>query len=75
LITIGRSEVKNKKLGVMNTMGDRAGFRCRAQQVFICKGPEDEAGSWSRDRQKVIHRGFKKATVRAEKRLVTSSGR
>ena len=29
----------------MNTMGDRAGFKCRAQQVFIIKGPQEEAGS------------------------------
>jgi hypothetical protein len=24
----------------------RAGFKRRAQQVFICKGPQEEAGSW-----------------------------
>jgi flagellar biosynthesis/type III secretory pathway protein FliH len=24
----------------------RAGFKLRAQQVFICKGPQGEAGSW-----------------------------
>ena len=46
----------------------------RAQQVFIGKGPQEEVAG-SRGRQKVIHRGSKKATVQAGKRLVTSSGR
>jgi hypothetical protein len=54
----------------------RAGFERRAQQVFICKGPQEEAGiAGSRGRQKVIHRGSKKATVQTGKGLVTSSGR
>jgi hypothetical protein len=41
----------------------RAGFKRRAQQVLIAKD--------HRRRQKVIHRGSKRATVQAGKRLVT----
>ena len=47
----------------------RAGFKRREQQVLNCKGPQEVAGS--RGRQKVIHRGSKRATVKAGKRLVT----
>ena len=59
----------------MNTMGDRAGFKHRTQQVFIVKDHGRRQVAGSRGSQKVIHRGSKKATVPAGKRLVTSSGR
>ena len=64
----------------------RAGFKRRAQQVFIANDHRRQvAGSrgrqkvihrrrevaGSRGRQKVIHRGSKRATVQAGKRLVT----
>jgi hypothetical protein len=53
----------------------RAGFKHRAQQVFIVKDHSRRQVAGSSDRQKVIHRGSKKATVQAGKRLVTSSRR
>ena len=48
----------------------RAGFKRRAQQVFIVKDHTIRQVAGSRGRQ-VIHRGSKKATVLAGKRLVT----
>ena len=44
-------------------------------QVVIVKDHRRRQVAGSRGRQKVIHRGSKKATVQAWKRLVTSSGR
>jgi hypothetical protein len=74
-------------LPVMDTRGDRVGFKRRAQQVFLGKDHRRRqvAGSrgrqkvihrrrqeaGSRGRQKVIHRGSKRATVQAGKWLVT----
>ena len=48
----------------------RAGFKRRAQQVFITKDHRRRQVAGSRGRQKVIHRGSKRATVQAGKRLV-----
>jgi hypothetical protein len=53
----------------------RAGFKRRERQVFIVKDNRRRQVAGSRGRQKVIHRGSKKATIQAGKRLVTSSGR
>ena len=36
---------------VMNTRGDKAGFKCRAQQVFIAKDHRRRQVAGSRDRQ------------------------
>jgi hypothetical protein len=49
----------------------RAGFKRRAQQVFIEKDHRRRQVVGSRGRQKVIHRGSKRAIVQAGKRLVT----
>ena len=46
-----------------------------AQQVFIVQDHMRRQVAGSRGRQKVIHRGSKKATVQAGKKLITLSGR
>ena len=53
----------------------RAGFKRRAHQVFIVEDHRRRQVAGSRGRHKVIHRGSKKATVQAGKRLVMSFGR
>jgi hypothetical protein len=45
----------------------RAGFKRRAQQVLIVGDHRRRQVAGSRGRQKVIHRGSKKATVQAGK--------
>ena len=47
----------------------------RAQQMFIAKDCRRRQVSGSRGRLKVIHRGYKRATVQGGKRLVALSGR
>ena len=51
----------------MNTRGDRAGFKRSAQQVVLVKHHRRRQVAESRGRQKVIHRGSKRATVQAGK--------
>jgi hypothetical protein len=46
---------------------DRAGFKCRAQQVFIAKDHRRRQVAGSRGRQTVIHRGSKRVIVQAGK--------
>ena len=49
----------------------RAGFKLRAQQVFIVKGPQEEAGSWVQGQAEGHTQGVQKGkTVQAGKRLV-----
>ena len=52
----------------------RAGFKRRAQQVFIAKDHRRRQVTWSRGRQKVVQKGVQKgnrAIVLAGKWLVT----
>ena len=56
-------------------MGDSAGFRHRAQQVFICKGLQEEAGSWVQGQAEGHTQGIQKGNSTGRERLVTSSGR
>ena len=59
----------------MNTMGDRELVSSAGRRCFLVKDHRKRQVAGSRGRQKVIHRGSKKATAQAGKRLVTSSGR
>jgi hypothetical protein len=52
----------------MNTMGDRAGFKRRAQQVQICKGPQEEAGSWVRGQAEGHTQGVQKGNSRGREK-------
>ena len=60
----------------MNTRGDREPVSSTGHsRCLLVKDHRRRQVAGSRGRQKVIHRGSKKATVHAGKRLVTSSWR
>jgi hypothetical protein len=65
-----------RQIAVMNMMGDRelVSSAGRSRCLFV-KDHRRRQVARSRGRQKVIHRGSKKATGQAGKMLVMSSGR